>query len=34
MAMGNKFGLWDFAPSPKEQKEQVAFAGWQWAAQT
>ncbi len=34
MATGDKFGLWDFAPSPEEQKEQVAFVGWQWAAQT
>jgi hypothetical protein len=34
MATGDKFGLWDFAASPEEQQEQVAFAGWQWAAQT
>ena len=34
MATGDEFWPWEFAASLEEQQEQVAFAGWQWAAQT
>jgi len=32
MATGDEFEPWKFAASLEEQQEQVALAGWQWAA--